>query len=94
MDRARATEGLTTPEFRTRHPQHIPEHPQQRRVAVDINRMISSVDLERKGHVALPILDSCEEAGWQALKRWHRALSFAYASAAALPHKLAQPQRE
>jgi hypothetical protein len=50
MDGAGAAERHAAAEFRAGHTQHVAEHPQERRVAVDVDRAIGSIDLDGEGH--------------------------------------------
>src|SRR5580692_6298088 len=50
LHRAGAALGDAAAELRAGHAQDIPQHPQKRRVAGDIDRLIDAVDLDRDGH--------------------------------------------
>jgi hypothetical protein len=50
---AGATQRLAAAEFGAGHPQHVAQHPEQRRIAIDIGRVRLPVDLNDEGHRAL-----------------------------------------
>ena len=41
---------LAATELRAGHAQHVAQYPEERRVAIDIDRPIDAVDLDREGH--------------------------------------------
>src|SRR5439155_8296491 len=53
MDRARAAQSEAATEFRAGHAEHIPNHPKQRRVIVDIDAAGFAVDGQRLPHLSL-----------------------------------------
>src|SRR5262245_40703230 len=53
MHGAGAAEGHAADELRAGHAEHIAQHPQERRVAVDINLALSSVYFDSIGHNCL-----------------------------------------
>ena len=50
MHGAGAAYGNTAAEFGAGHAEHVAQHPEQRRIAVDIDRPVDAVDLDRRGH--------------------------------------------
>jgi hypothetical protein len=61
MHRAGPAERHAAAEFRTRHAEHIAQHPEQRRIAVDIDGMNAPDDLYGIRHGPLPC---CGERIW------------------------------
>src|SRR6267143_1017921 len=53
MDRARAAQSEAATEFRAGHAEHIAQHPEQRRVVVDIDAAGFAVDCQRMWHRSL-----------------------------------------
>src|SRR6266446_1381726 len=53
MDRARTAQSEAATEFRAGHSEHIPNHPKQRRVVVDIDAASFAVDCQRMWHLSL-----------------------------------------
>src|SRR6266850_2772127 len=53
VDRARAAQGEAATEFRAGHAEHIAQHPEQRRVVVDIDAASLAVDCQRMWHLSL-----------------------------------------
>ena len=56
MHRAGAAQRHAAAEFRAGHAEHVAQHPEERRVAVDIDAVRSSVDFDREGHGAPDLL--------------------------------------
>src|SRR5260221_7391224 len=56
VHRTRAAQRHAAAEFRAGHPEHIAQHPQQRRVVVDIDAAGFAVDRQSLWHVSLPKL--------------------------------------
>ena len=50
MHRAGAAERHAAAELRAGHAQHVAQHPEQRRVAVDIDAVRAAVDFDGEGH--------------------------------------------
>ena len=57
MHGAGAAQGHAAAELGAGHAEHVAQHPQQRRVAVDIDLMRCAVDLQRESH-------GCLSGGW------------------------------
>src|SRR6266446_7711418 len=53
MDRARTAQSEAATEFRAGHSEHIAQHPEQRRVVVDIDAAGFTVDCQRLWHLSL-----------------------------------------
>src|SRR6266496_1143809 len=56
VDRARAAQRHAAAEFRAGHPEHVAQHPEQRRVVVDIDAAGFDVDSQRMWHLSLLIM--------------------------------------
>src|SRR5882762_9852196 len=63
VDRARAAQSEAATEFRAGHAEHIAQHPQQRRVVVDIDAAGFAVDWQRMGHLSLLKAKAGSECG-------------------------------
>src|SRR6267143_2128813 len=63
MDRARTAQSEAATEFRAGHSEHIPNHPKQRRVVVDIDAARFAVDCQRLCHLSLLKAKAGSECG-------------------------------
>ena len=50
VDGASTAQSSAAPKFRARHSEHVAEHPQQRRVAIDIDAVADAIDFDRERH--------------------------------------------
>src|SRR5262245_19751415 len=55
MDRAGPAPRHAAAELRSGHAEHVPQYPQQRRVAVDIDAQLAAVNLDDEGHGLLSL---------------------------------------
>src|SRR5215831_1746724 len=62
MHRAGATQRHAAAELRARHAEHVAQHPEQRRVAVDIDAVRAAVDFDGEGHGMLSFCGSAARA--------------------------------
>src|SRR5882762_1721626 len=63
VDRARAAQSEAATEFRAGHSEHIAQHPEQRRVVVDIDAAGFAVDCQRMWHLSLLKAKAGSECG-------------------------------
>lgn len=56
MNHAGSTKPDAAAEFRTAHAEDVPQHPEQRRIAIDIDPVRGSVDSDGEGHLSIPEL--------------------------------------
>ena len=54
MHGASAAQRHAAAELRASHTEHVAQHPEQRRIAIDIDGPIDAVDLNRGGHIENP----------------------------------------
>ena len=59
MDRAGAAQRHAATELRAGHAQHIAQHPEERRVVVDIDAVRLPVDSDGEGHGVLSLFTEC-----------------------------------
>jgi len=82
LHRAGTAHAQAAPELRASHAQHIAQHPQDRRVAIDVDRPVDSIDSSRirrssflwRSHPRLPSIGA-RSGGHQANARTSRRMS-------------------
>lgn len=54
MNGAGSTKSDAAAEFRTAHAENIPQNPEQRRIAIDVDAVSGSINSYSKGHLSQP----------------------------------------